>query len=210
LDVNGLVLLPKSILFDDKTKIISILSLQTDSDVIPTGNESIDVTVVVTATANQNMTASSNFTVTLIDPNFGPPVIEETVLVINEAIPFFSVLGNSTLIPALPIRMAKNETTVSFDLGKLLYAGNPSDTFSIVFDSSSVPFAIVENKGEDYSLLIDLSLVDANYTIKSGKKYSSVGEVQIVQASNGQVRNEKLIVRFKLNLAESEVEEEIA
>jgi len=106
---------------------ISISSLIADTDVIPSENESIDVTVVVSATANENMTASSNFTVTLINPNYNV-IIEETlvevveeIIPIDESIPYFSVLGNSTVIPALPIIMGKNETTLNFDLGKLLY-----------------------------------------------------------------------------------------
>ena len=145
-DVKGTTLQPKSITFDDITKKFSIYSLETDLDVIPPTSESSNVTVVITAHANSNLTASTNFTVTLTKPK--SLVNNETVITdgsdTTEYLPFFQVLGNSTATRALPISMAANETTLRFDLGLLMYPGDPQDALVVNFDEKSVPFAKVD------------------------------------------------------------------
>ena len=157
-DVKGTTLQPKSITFDDITKKFSIYSLETDPDVIPPTSDSSNVTVVITAHANSNLTASTNFTVTLTKPK--SLVNKETVVTdgsdttieanttveedTTEYLPFFQVLGNSTATRALPISMAANETTLRFDLGLLMYPGDPQDALVVNFDDKSVPFAKVD------------------------------------------------------------------
>ena len=44
----------------------------------------------------------------------------------------------------LPISLAANETTLLFDLGLLVYEGDPRDNIVVNFDEKSVPFAKVE------------------------------------------------------------------
>ena len=54
------------------------------------------------------------------------------------------MLGKSKATPPFPIRMAANETTLLFDLGLLVYEGDPKDNIVVTFDEKSVPFAKVE------------------------------------------------------------------
>ena len=193
-DDSGTSLQLKSITFDPTTKIFSIYS--TTATDLPLGSESYNINVLVEAQANTYLTASTNFTVTLINPDSAAFV------------PYFSELGNSTATPPLSITMGIAEQNVTFNLGTLEYDGPNGDSYTVTFDNESVKFATVELDQENYTLKIDLSLLDTNTTIKSDVIYEVRGKAVISIASNGSARTEAMSVRFKINKAETEVVED--
>ena len=106
--------------------------------------------------------------------------------------------------------MRANETTVLFDLGTLEYDGDSSDSYSVTFDDKSLDFAKISLSQDTYSLLIDLSELEANATIKSDTEYEIKGSAQITTSANGSTRTEDLSLKFKLTIEEAKIEEDEA
>ena len=89
--------------------------------------------------------------------------------------------------------MAVNETKIEYELGPLVYEGNPADKLALTIpDDQELDFAkIITQDGESYKLAIDFSLGGIYFA-----SYSIPVEVSILQAGSLKTRNETVEVRF--------------
>ena len=128
---GGVALLPASIAFDQNGRKFTISGAVNDFDVIPCGSDFIDIVVQVTGEASPSLNTTMQFIVTLQsnkESNATNPNCQITQIAKSlQSKPYFEALGSETTVKPLNIYCTANETLPEFNLGKLIYEGDPAD-----------------------------------------------------------------------------------